>query len=262
MMSDTVLGPDYRNAAYRAPTRATGMADHVASTLSALDHATSRLMEVVERLDDRTVHLPSLVPGWSRAHVLSHLARNADGSVNLLLWARTGVEHPKYPSDADRDADIEEGAVRGHRLLLEDLAASTGRFSHAARTLPLSAWSAEVVGSSGNAVPAHEVLRARLLEVWVHLADLDHGFGFDDIPEPDVELLLEDVVQEFGGRHDVPPLSVVVDFDNHRRTWELRGTRSKPQQIRGRPGAMLGWLLGRTGPERLEGEAPPLPDWS
>ena len=46
---------------------------------------------------------PSLLPGWSRGHVLTHLARNADGAVNLLTWARTGVETPQYVSQEQRE---------------------------------------------------------------------------------------------------------------------------------------------------------------
>src|SRR6266568_3680678 len=55
---------------------------------------------------------PSLLPGWSRGHVLVHLARNADGLRNLLIWARTGVVTPQYPSQQARDDAIEAGAGR------------------------------------------------------------------------------------------------------------------------------------------------------
>ncbi|MCX2729693.1 maleylpyruvate isomerase family mycothiol-dependent enzyme [Saccharopolyspora sp. NFXS83] len=255
-MADTVLGA----GGTPVPTGAQHSTEQVTAALSAIEAGTHRLLEVGKALDDASVRRPSLLPGWSRAHVLTHLARNADGLLNLLIWARTGAEHPMYASPADRDADIQEGSVRGHRLLLEDLVASHGRFAHAVRTLPESAWDAEVVGR--QPMPARDVLRKRLLEVWVHLADLDHGFGFADIPEPDVEQLLEDTVQAFGGRPDVPAITVVVDFpDGHLRTWELRGTTAPPAQVRGTPGAMLGWLLGRTGSEELEGDAPELPVW-
>ncbi|GAB3299634.1 maleylpyruvate isomerase family mycothiol-dependent enzyme [Parasphingorhabdus pacifica] len=268
-MSEIVLGSDNRSTFTdhstftQAPATTAGLAEHVQGTTCAIERATSTMMDLVEQLDENTAHLPSLLPGWTRTHVLSHLARNADGSVNLLLWARTGVEHPMYTSDSDREADIEEGALRDHRLIVEDLAASCERLAHEIRIMPLSAWTSEIVGRTGEPEPAHEVLRSRLLEVWTHLADLDHGFGFDDIPEPDVELLTEDVVQQFGGRPDVPAITVTVDFDDHRRDWELRGTTSKPVAVRGRPGPMLGWLLGRTGAERLEcgGKPPTLPDW-
>ncbi|MFR9730156.1 maleylpyruvate isomerase family mycothiol-dependent enzyme [Saccharopolyspora sp. MS10] len=255
-MADTVLGA----GGTHVPSGTAHTTDQVTAALAAIERGTQRLLDVGESLDDASVRRASLLPGWSRAHVLTHLARNADGLLNLLIWAKTGAEHPMYASPADRDADIEEGSERGHRLLLEDVVASHGRFAHAVRTLPDSAWTAEVIGR--EPMPAHHVLRKRLFELWVHLADLDGGFGFEDIPEPDVEQLLEDAVQQFGGRSDVPAVTVVVDFQGARtRSWELRGTTSMPVQVRGTPGAMLGWLLGRTGDEALEGAAPALPVW-
>ena len=259
-MADIALGAGDRSST--AHSAAAQLAHRTSVALAAIEQANARLMDTVSRLDDLRVHGPSLLPGWTRAHVISHLARNADGCLNLLRWARTGVEHPMYASSTDRDADISEGAVRGHRLLVEDLAASCDRFHQAARALPVWAWESEVVSGPGKPIPAHEVLRQRLLEVWVHLVDLDHGFDFDDIPRPDVEELLEDVVQQFGGRPDVPALTVVVDFDGRERSWELRGTTSRPRRVRGYPGAMLGWLLGRRSADRLHGDpVPELPTW-
>ncbi|MGH9095430.1 MAG: maleylpyruvate isomerase N-terminal domain-containing protein, partial [Acidimicrobiales bacterium] len=49
---------------------------------------------------------PSLLPGWTQAHVVTHLARNADGLVNLLAWARTGIQTPMYVSWQRRNEDI------------------------------------------------------------------------------------------------------------------------------------------------------------
>lgn len=256
-MADIVLGA----GGTRVPAGAAHPSEQVDAALSAIERSTERLLEAVEQLDDAAVREPSRLPGWRRSHVLTHLARNADGLVNLLIWARTGAEHPMYPSPADRDADIEEGSVRGHRLLVEDLVAAHGRFAHAVRTLPAAAWTAEV-DDGDEPMPAHHVLRKRLLEVWVHLVDLDCGVEFTDIPEPDVEQLLEDAVQPFGGRADVPALTVVVDLAGGRtRSWQLRGTTSVPEQVRGAPGDVLGWLLGREHGARLEGEVPELPEW-
>jgi maleylpyruvate isomerase len=113
----------------------------------------------------------------------------------------------------------------------------------------------------GRPIRAHEILRARLLELWVHLVDLDHEFGFDDIPDPDVEQLLEDAVQHLADRPDAPDVSIEVNFsDGRQRTWEL-GTHIVARRVTGRPGPVLGWLLGRHGNERLEGEVPELPAW-
>lgn len=230
--------------------------------IRAVDHATQRLLEVADGLDESAARTASLLPGWTRAHVLTHLARNADALVNLLTWARTGVEHPMYASKEDRDADIHKGAARHLRLILEDLAAAAGRFGHAVRTMPSDGWAAEVASATGKRIPAPEIPRMRLLEVWVHLADLDHGVTFDDIPQDDLEGLINDGVRQFAGRADLPSLSLRTDFDDGRSSeWQLGNGDSPAHEVRGRLGAVLGWLLGRTGPERLTGNPPDLPRW-
>jgi hypothetical protein len=54
---------------------------------------------------------PSLLPGWSRGHVLAHWARNADGQSRMLLAAMYGEIAGQYPGgDAQRDREI--NAVR------------------------------------------------------------------------------------------------------------------------------------------------------
>ncbi len=66
--------------------------------LARIQAATGRLAVTAGTLTDAQTREPSLLPGWSRGHVLTHIARNADGLGNLLVWARTGVETPQYPS--------------------------------------------------------------------------------------------------------------------------------------------------------------------
>jgi maleylpyruvate isomerase len=258
-MSQTGVGQPNRPG---DPVHADSPAEQAAGTLAAVERATLRLLAVVREFDDKTIRAPSLLPGWTRGHVLSHLARNADGCVNVLRWARTGVEHPMYPSAADREAAIEKGAARGRQLLEEDLIASSARFSEACRSLPASAWSAEVMLLPGRPVQASEVVRSRLLEVWVHLVDLDTAIGFADIPEADAEDLLDDAVQQLADRPGIPGCTVTVEFDGNRhRTWTLDRPDTSSRQVTGRPGAVLSWLLGRPAGEQLEGAAPDLPVW-
>lgn len=260
-MTNTALGPEEWRTGGAAPGPMTP-AERAEAALESVEHVTRRLVATANELDDVAVRAPSRLPGWSRAHVLSHLARNADACRNLLVWARTGVEHAMYASGADRDADIEEGARRGSWLLAADLAASCDRFADVARTMPEEAWNAEVVLASGLPMPAYRVLRLRMLEAWVHFADLDVGVGFGDIPMPELEWILEDVVQEFGGRANVPPLCLTVRLpQGRRREWDLRGALAKRIPISGEAGPVLGWLLGRTGGEELSGDLPALPDW-
>ena len=58
----------------------------------------AHLRGLMSRMGEEAFAAPSLLPGWTRAHVLSHVARNADAMINLLRWAKTGVETPAYPS--------------------------------------------------------------------------------------------------------------------------------------------------------------------
>jgi maleylpyruvate isomerase len=38
---------------------------------------------------------PSLLPGWSRRHVIAHVGYNARAVARLVEWASTGVETPR-----------------------------------------------------------------------------------------------------------------------------------------------------------------------
>ena len=46
--------------------------------------------------------------GWSRAHVLAHLALNAEGLAGAVRGLRDGQPTPMYPSQTARDADIDD----------------------------------------------------------------------------------------------------------------------------------------------------------
>jgi maleylpyruvate isomerase len=227
--------------------------------INAVRQATDVLYEVVEELDQAAVRGQSLLPGWTRGHVITHLARNADALVNLLTWARTGVEHQAYASRSDRDADIEEGARRILQVIKADLDSACVRFEQACRDLPAHSWRAEVNSPSGASIPASRVPLFRLREVWIHLIDLDCGVGFEDLPADFVEEFLDDAVKQFEGR--VEPFTAEVTLpDGTQRSWTVNGPASR-NSVSGSASAVLGWLTGRTGGTGLRGELPELPDW-
>lgn len=236
-------------------------AEHASRGLAAAAAATDALINAVDKLDDVSVRGPSLLPGWTRAHVVAHLARNADALLNLLIWARTGVEHPMYASRADRDAAIEHGAARGYLVLAEDLSAASQRFLRAAEELPESAWSTGLTSAKGRAMSAARVPWLRMREVWLHLVDLDAGVGFDAIPRELVEPLLDDVVHEFAGRADVPAFTVDAELpDGRRRSWHLGGDGGPA--VGGGGAEVLAWLTGRSTGETLTGSPQQLPPWA
>ena len=100
-------------SARRGPLEATG--------LCKAAHA--RLLTTVATITDEQVSAPSRLPGWTIGHVLTHLARNADGHTRRLEGAMRGEDVPRYPGgSAQREADISDGAKRLPAGLLEDTA--------------------------------------------------------------------------------------------------------------------------------------------
>ncbi|WP_433263187.1 maleylpyruvate isomerase family mycothiol-dependent enzyme [Actinosynnema sp. CS-041913] len=244
-----------------APREQSAAVQDAVAGLAEVERATQALYDVVAGLDQVAVRGPSLLPGWSRAHVVTHLARNADALVNLLTWAKTGVEHQMYPSPADRDADIAEGAGRLPQLLRADLDAASQRFATAGRDLPPTAWEAEVTYPHSGPFLAHRIPWLRLREVWVHLVDLDSGVDFDDIPAHLVEDFVDEAVGRFADRADVPAVRLDVTLpDGRHRGWELTAA-GDPVTVGGPAAAVLGWLTGRRSGARLDGPVPTLPRW-
>ena len=127
------------------------------------------------RMGDDAFAAPSGLPGWSRAHVLTHIARNADAMVNLLTWARTGVRTPAYASDEQRDADIETGAQRSPAEIRADVISSSDRLAQVVRAMPERAWSAQVTNRQGVKIRATDIPWTRAREMWIHAVDLDVG---------------------------------------------------------------------------------------
>jgi maleylpyruvate isomerase len=54
------------------------------SAFELLPEATQRLVRTVDRLDDEALAAPSGLPGWTRGHVVAHLALNAEGMAAVL----------------------------------------------------------------------------------------------------------------------------------------------------------------------------------
>jgi maleylpyruvate isomerase len=212
------------------------------------------LATALGRLTDEEFAAPSLLPGWDRQHLLAHLARNADALVNLLTWARTGVETPMYPSRAARDAGIAEAAGLPAPTLRAEVLAATGRLVDAVRAMPAGAWSAQVRTAQGRTVPATEVPWMRSREVWVHTVDLDAGVDFADVPEEVLAAVVDDVFAMWAVRDEVPDVAVFAG-DREWGTGALAVAGTLPD--------VTGWLTGRTSGAGLQadGPLPTLPAW-
>jgi maleylpyruvate isomerase len=207
----------------------------------------------VEHLSDDDLARPSALPDWSRAHVVAHLARNADALVNLLTWARTGVETPMYPSRQARDEDIAATAAQSPADLRADYATAGGRLAEAIETLPPEAWTAQVRTMQGRAVPVTDVPWMRAKEIWVHGVDLSAGLRFADLDPEFCAALVDDVLGTFAGRGEAPDVRVVCA--DVQRTWG-----SGDLTVEGPVTAVAAWLT-RSDASGLSGEVPELPTW-
>lgn len=211
---------------------------------------------VIARLGESELREPSALPGWSRAHVLAHVARNADGLRNLLTWANTGVETPMYPSAEARDADIEAGARQAAADLVADFLASAARFEVYAAAIPDDAWAREARNRQGAPVTGAVVARMRLSELTIHLADLDRGYELDRVLGL-LGPLTEDVVQHAITAREahLPALRLVAGgFE-----WTTGAAPGPP--VTGTSGRLLAWLSGRSDGTGLDGDVPRIPAW-
>lgn len=228
--------------------------------LGWVDDGQARAEQVAAGLDDAQLGAPSVLDGWTRGHVLSHLSRNADALTNLLHWARTGVETPMYPSQAARSEGIDAGAGNPLRMQLADLAESGARLREAARSLPEDRRTAAIRSAQGRDITALDVPWMRNRELWLHLVDLDAGFTMNDIPAAVARDLVADVAGWMSSRVDTTADLLV---DGTGAPIRLGGGTAATSVISGPAQQLAGWLTGRLDPEQLSstGPFPLLPPW-
>lgn len=243
------------------------MTRDLAITIAWARDGAAQLRALMLRMGDDAFAAPSGVPGWSRAALLSHLARNADALVNLLTWARTGERTPAYLSDDARAADIAEGARRTAAEVRADVIESSDRLADAVREMPDKAWS-RTVEMRGRELEAREIAWLRAVETWVHAIDLDVGAEFSDLPGPLVHELIGQTVTHLAATDAFAKVRnvVLVDRDEPERRWRLDpAADGAPELITASASEIASWLLGRTPGRRLrtaDGRPlPTLPPW-
>jgi maleylpyruvate isomerase len=155
-----------------------------------IDHATQRLLGSARVIADSELREPSLLPGWTRAHVIAHVARSADAMRHLLVGARDGQDRPAYVSEQAREADIAYGANMRAKELMADLADSAMALRSVSRQLPDDAWQFPVRILDSAPFPAAGLLTRRLVEVELHHCDLGTGYGPADWPAAFVTMQL------------------------------------------------------------------------
>lgn len=183
----------------------------------------------VDALTEAQALQPSLLPGWTVGHVLTHLARNADGFRVMVEGAGRGEVAAMYPGGFEqRTADIDAGANRSAADLLADVLAANAALEASWDALGAEAWQQGSGATVVGPLPMREVPLRRWREVTVHHADLGLGYTWSDWPSDYVRIDLGRMTNQWAGRQ---PLGM---------------TALPPEALRVPDAQRLAWLLGRT----------------
>jgi len=207
----------------------------------------------LDALDDDDFAAPSLLPGWTRAHVVSHLSRNAVGLGNLLTWALTGVETPMYPSAESRATEISVGARQSPAQLRAEAHRRSEQIQALVPQLPPEAWNATVTTLRDPLVSARAVPWLRVRETWVHTIDLATSARFEQMPPGVIAAMIREVIAGFASAADAAPLLVSVTGADG--PWRVGGP-GEPIAVTGGAADVLAWLLGRSPGDGLRSDGP------
>lgn len=199
---------------------------------SPLPGSADRLLATVSKLTDEDLAADSALPGWTRAHVLTHIAQAADSRTGLLLAARAGRVGRQYASEEARAVTECLAAIRHH---------------------PDNLWDAPGDWLGGGRRPVRGVVRSLRRELEYHHVDLAAGYRPADWPDDFVGVELDLVTGLMDRREDAPPMTFRPPAA------VILGT-SPPTEVSGPPAELLAWLSGRGDGARLDARGGPLPE--
>ncbi|WP_369387574.1 maleylpyruvate isomerase family mycothiol-dependent enzyme [Streptomyces sp. CG1] len=259
MNGPTAFGAEDDRAAH-GPLAAEGIEDVVRSG--------DRLVRAAAGLSGTALRAPSQLPGWTRGHVLAHVAHSVDAYVWLLRLAHTGREPGPRADAATLSAAVERDAALSADRLVARLRESLDQFSAQACTTPAPVWDRLVPALAGWLHPARYLLLRCLRELETHHLDLGVGHGTDQWPDAYVAWALDDTLVTL--RAQGFPLASVEAVDLSRR-WSVA---ARGPSVAGAGHQVLGWLSGRTPADALTTgrparllprppawPQPPLPGW-
>lgn len=223
--------------------------------------ASAAIRQQLETLTDSELAEPSLLPEWSRGHVISHLIANALALRRLTEGGLAGTDVPMYAANDVRLAEIVEGATQAHAIVMARFGRADASLSEIWASVPQVALGIDVRSRMGRRVPLSELPWLRAREMWIHAVDLDGSITWADVPRDVLTRVVRDSSVLRSARNDGPALSV-RSLDSDCDT-DIRGSGSTTV-VEGTCADLASYLTGR-GPRSthtLRGQAPPeLPPW-
>ena len=213
--------------------------------------ATQALLGDTIRLGDDQWQEPSRLAGWTRAHVATHVARNAEAFQRAVEALLAGRPRMLYSSRSRADEDIEVGSRRTGLDLQIDLDTTAGQLNAAFDGLEASGIMTPIPITERLGVPPQWWVVARLSEVVLHHIDLACGLEIERIDLQLARWLLGWELVRAAGDQQVPPLDIIAGSGIRGRVGPL--DRKSLGTVSGSDADLVGWLSGRADKRRLAG---------
>jgi len=208
--------------------------------------ATQRLLGDTIALADVDWQAPTLLPGWSRAHVATHLAHH--GQALAAMAGQIARTRQPVTWDVEQpDSELHAGARRPALALQEALDQCSAAVATAFDAMDEAAWAVTVQTSQG-ALPASVLVLDCLNETVIHHVDLRLGFDFADIDPSLTRSLLQWNLFRAQPRFARVSLEVTTDEGLHTKVGH-----GPAVTVRGNETNILGWLTGRKDPSAVLG---------
>ncbi|WP_439361571.1 maleylpyruvate isomerase N-terminal domain-containing protein [Bradyrhizobium sp. DASA03007] len=136
----------------------------------------------LNELSDNALNAPSLIPCWTRRHVVAHIGYQARSLARLAEAARKGTAKEVLAEPEHQYEDVAFGATLPAHALRHLFQHSAVHLDVEWRDLTASQWQSSVLSLKGDPVPLSITPWSRATEIWRRAIDLDNGGSPSDIP--------------------------------------------------------------------------------
>lgn len=230
------------------------LAEEAPAAVRGLQRANQHLLDQLDELTHESVQAPSLLPAWSRANLITHLAYVGRALVRMTDEARDkGAASTYIGGPTERAESIKRGNHLPTDLLRKELTVAVEELERMWSGMTIADWDTPFILNDTHDVRLTRLLMLRWMEVEVHTSDFGFdGPGFDvsdDFIASSLPLRISWLVQHHRGREDAD--------HSVRGTWNLRASTSRsawtittanPTEectIEGSDHDLLGFILGR-----------------
>lgn len=211
-----------------------------------LTAATQRLLGDTITLGDSDWQVLTNLPGWTRAHVATHLALQALAITEMAQQIVRANQVVTWRT-LHTDADLHKGSCRSALQLQEALDQSCASLMNAFDQVDTKAW-ATTIRTSQRALPAATLLVDRLNEVVIHHSDLQLSSDLSDIESNLCRTLLDWNLFRATPRFSKVQLKVISN-----QGYSTVIGKGTSVTVHGSEANLLGWITGRRDCSAIQG---------